>query len=67
MDSITVIDVTSITQVPKTFIGYVCEPSPESAAAKHFERTGQKPDRVYRRVNSMGFTTLYIETELKHG
>lgn len=59
-----VIDVVSTNEIKGEVIGYVCEPSPESAAAQHEQRTGVKPEVVYRRVHDkMKFTTYYIGRE----
>ena len=56
-----VIDVISTSEINGEVIGYVCEPSPESAAAQHEQQTGVKPKVVYRRVHGkQKFTTFYI-------
>ena len=43
------------------YIGYMCEPSAQSAIIRHKVETGQDADRVYKRVHSKRkFTTFYI-------
>ena len=59
----TVIDITSTNEILDfgEYIGYVCEPSAQSAIIRHKVETGQDADMVYKRVHSkQKFTTFYI-------
>jgi hypothetical protein len=40
--------------------GYVCEPSPEAAAAQYRKRYGSDPATVYYKVMPSGKCTVYI-------
>ena len=58
-----IINIASTNEIPGEYIGYVCEPSAQSAVIRHKVETGQNADMVYRRLHGkLKFTTFYIMT-----
>lgn len=56
-----VIEIQHISEITEnSYIGYVCEPNVEAAAMQFEARTGTKPEKVYRRIEKSGKSSVYI-------